>query len=95
MSSFTDSTVTIDGVTLTYVSGTDSTGAPLSYTALPPSDPSYVPSPSSSPTPSGHVSYSYIATPSGWVTETTDFVTTEHGGVLTYYSAPTAHGGTT
>jgi hypothetical protein len=81
-----------DGRTVTYVTGTGTRGQPVSYSVVPVSSPSYVPTPYSftatngdiisyvySPTPSGYetVTYEYVPTPSGY--ETTVFVPTSSG----------------
>jgi hypothetical protein len=91
----TDSSyVNPEGYTITYVSGHSSNGGPVSYSVLPPSDPSWVPSAVSEATSSGSVIYSYIPTPSGFETVTNDIVLTPHGQI-TYVCAPTVNGGST
>jgi hypothetical protein len=74
------------------VSGTNSNSSPISYTVLPTSSPSWVPTPSSYSTPSGWVSYEYIPTSSGWETATYDYETNASGFPVTYISIPTPDG---
>jgi hypothetical protein len=85
--------VTADGGVITYYTGTDSAGTPVSYTKLPFTDASYVPTPSSYATPSGYVTYSYIPTPSGFETITYNTVINAKGETITYVTEGTPNGG--
>jgi hypothetical protein len=87
-----ETVVTPSGGLVTYATGTNSLSEPISYTVLPTTSPSYVPAPVSYQTSKGgQISYSYLPTPSGYVTETIEVVPTAHGEV-TYYTVPTVNG---
>jgi hypothetical protein len=79
------------GATVTYVTETNSAGRSYTYTIIPPSAPSYVPTPSSYATKHGEVTYEYIPTSTGYETVEYNTVSTP-SGFVTYVSVPTANG---
>lgn len=81
-----------DGRTVTYVTGTGTRGQPVTYTVVPSSSPSYIPTPSSYTDSTGAViSYVYTPTPSGYDTITYEYVPTKDGYETVVYS-PTSSG---
>lgn len=74
------------------MTGTNSEDYAVSYTALPTTDPSWVPTPSTYTTSSGTITYSYIPTSSGFATVTYNTVVTPGGETITYISEPTPSG---
>lgn len=77
---------------MTYVTGSGTNGQPISYTVIPSSSPSYVPTPYTYINSKGDVVTDYyVATPSGW--ETTTYVTEiVDGRAVTEVTVPTSSG---